>query len=139
VAATPERMASQPQEIVLAGVSVLVALAGMALAYVFYVVRPQFPAQWANRFRLLYNTLYNKYYVDQVYDAAIVHPIERISESFLWKGMDVSTIDGAVNGVASILQAGADLFKRMHSGYARAYGTWILFGAFLVLLYLVGR
>ena len=109
----------------------------MASAYVLYIRRPQLPAQLATRFRALYIVLYNKYYVDEAYDTLVVHPIQRTSESFLWKGVDVSTIDGSVNGIAALFQSTGDVLKRMQSGYARAYGSWILFGALLVLLYLV--
>jgi NADH-quinone oxidoreductase subunit L len=111
----------------------------MGLAYYLYLARPEIPDQLAARFRGLYNTLYNKYYVDEAYDAAIVRPVRRTAESFLWDAMDVSTIDAAVNGVASWFRNSGDLLKRMQGGYARAYGTWILFGAFLVLLYLSVR
>ncbi|MBI2820589.1 MAG: hypothetical protein HYX74_00055 [Acidobacteria bacterium] len=117
-------------------ISVLVAGCGMGLAYRFYLARPEQPARLAARFQGLYQTLYHKYYVDEIYDALVVRPVRRISENVLWRNMDVSAIDGAVNGVASVLQAGGDFLKRMQSGYARAYGAWILLGAFLVLLYL---
>ncbi|HEY3128175.1 MAG TPA: NADH-quinone oxidoreductase subunit L, partial [Acidobacteriota bacterium] len=123
-------------EIWLTVLSVLVSAAGMATAYILYIRRPQLPAHLATRFRALYILLYNKYYVDEAYDTLVVHPIQRTSESFLWKAVDVSTIDGSVNGIATLFQNTGDVLKRMQSGYARAYGSWILFGALLVLLYL---
>lgn len=126
-------------EINVMAIAVLVAALGMLVAYILYVARPELPAQLSSRFRALYTVLYHKYYVDEAYDTAFVHPIHRTSETFLWRAMDVFTIDGAVNGVASLLQDAGDFLKRMQSGYTRAYGSWILFGAFLVLLYLVVR
>ena len=47
----------------------------------------------------LYRLLLNKYYVDEMYDAAIVQPIRIVSQEGLWRGFDVHVIDGAVNGV----------------------------------------
>ena len=126
-------------EIGLTAVSVLVALAGMGLAYLFYVARPQLPARLATRLQAVYNTLYNKYYVDEIYDAVVVRPIRRTSEAVLWRGIDVTAIDGVVNGLASWLQQGGDVLKRMQSGYTRAYGAWVLLGAFLVLLYFAAQ
>lgn len=126
-------------EIGLTLVSVLVALGGMGLAYFLYLARPGLPCQMATRFQGVYRTLFNKYYVDEIYDALLVQPIRRTSESILWRGIDASLIDGAVNGLASMLQRGGGLLKRMQSGYARAYATWILFGAFIVFLYLAAR
>ncbi|MBI4454480.1 MAG: NADH-quinone oxidoreductase subunit L, partial [Acidobacteria bacterium] len=126
-------------EMGLTAISVLVALLGMGIAYYFYLARPQLPGLLAHRFRALYNTLYHKYYVDEIYDTLIVHPTEQTSRSVLWKGIDVSVIDGVVNGVGSLFQEGGDFLRRMQSGYARAYATWILFGAFIILLYFVAR
>jgi NADH-quinone oxidoreductase subunit L len=44
--------------------------------------------------------LFKKYYVDEIYDALIVRPLHRFSESFLWKQADAGGIDGIVNGLA---------------------------------------
>ena len=55
----------------------------------------------AARFAGLHRVLENKYYVDEIYDAAIVQPIRIVSEEGLWKIVDVRVIDGAVNGVGA--------------------------------------
>jgi NADH-quinone oxidoreductase subunit L len=47
--------------------------------------------------------LLNKYYVDELYDAAIVQPIKRTSERALWRVFDAGVIDGAVNGAGSVV------------------------------------
>ena len=53
----------------------------------------------AEQFSGVHRVLLNKYYVDEIYDAAIVQPIHIVSEDGLWKGVDVGVIDRAVNGV----------------------------------------
>ena len=78
----------------------------------------------ARQFRGLHTLLLNKYYVDEFYDAAIVQPIKSISEEGLWRGFDVRLIDGAVNGVASIVDGGA----------TRAAASAVRFGAHLCRL-----
>ena len=61
-----------------AGVSVAAGLAGIALAYLMYVVEPG-TSRDASRLRsgALYTLVYNKYFVDEVYDAAVVQPAGR--------------------------------------------------------------
>ncbi len=46
-----------------------------------------------------YDLLYNKYWVDEVYDATIVEPTVDGSTSVLWRGVDAGLIDGIVNGI----------------------------------------
>ena len=50
--------------------------------------------------------------------------------------MDVLIIDGIVNGTGKLVQANGAWLKRFQSGYARAYGAWILFGAVAVVAYM---
>ncbi len=52
----------------------------------------------------LHTLLLNKYYVDEIYDAAIVQPIKLASDEGLWKRVDVQVIDGAVNGVGGSVE-----------------------------------
>ena len=120
------------------GLTILVvglALASMYFAYLVFVKNPKRAEQIAIRFPTAHRLMLNKFYVDEIYDAAIIWPIERLSRSFLWKGIDVGIIDGAVNGVASLMQRWSNRVKRLQSGYARAYASWILFGAVLISLY----
>ena len=51
----------------------------------------------------MYKLVYNKYFVDEIYDAAVVKPTVTVSRAVLWKGVDVASIDGLVNGVAIAL------------------------------------
>ena len=80
-------------------ISVAFGLAGIALAALFYVVKPALPDQIAATFSGLYKLIYNKYFVDEIYDAVVVNPVVSGSREVLWKGVDVTMIDGAVNGV----------------------------------------
>jgi NADH-quinone oxidoreductase subunit L len=120
----------------LMGLSVGVALGGMLLARWFYLQKPALPEQLMNRFRGLYITLLNKYWVDEIYDTLIVRPVKLISTYVLWKFVDVGVIDGIVNGTARVAQATGGQLKHFQSGYTRAYAGWILFGAVLVVAYL---
>ena len=120
----------------LMGVSVGIALVGLLVARQFYLVNPALPEKLMNRFRGLYTTLLNKYWVDEIYDALIVQPVKLVSTYILWKFADVLVIDGIVNGAGRLVRANGGWLKHFQSGYARAYGAWILFGAVAVVAYM---
>jgi NADH:ubiquinone oxidoreductase subunit 5 (subunit L)/multisubunit Na+/H+ antiporter MnhA subunit len=60
----------------------------------------------ASAFKPIYTTLYNKYWVDEIYDATVVKPLVGGSRWVLWKGADAGLIDGSVNGVGTLAQKG---------------------------------
>jgi NADH-quinone oxidoreductase subunit L len=116
--------------------SVVVALFGIYTAYRFYVVSPSAPSSLARRMRRSYALLANKYYVDETYDALIVHPVVAGSKDILWQATDIGLIDGAVNGLARLVQGAASLLKNVQNGLLRSYAAWILAGAVILLLYI---
>jgi NADH-quinone oxidoreductase subunit L len=118
-------------------VSVAFGLAGIALAWLFYVFKPGLPDQIAATFSGLYNLIYNKYFVDEIYDATVVTPVVAGSREVLWKGVDVAVIDGAVNGIANRARGMGGLLKRLQSGNIRSYAAWVLLGS-VVLLFVMG-
>jgi len=122
-------------EILLMAASTAVALTGLFVAYMFYVAKPELPGILANKAHSLYTIMVNKYYVDELYDAVIVHPIVQTSREFLWKFVDVVVIDGMVNGVGAMVRGTASGLRRMQTGYVRAYAGWILLGGVLVVVW----
>jgi len=122
-------------EVILTLFALAVAFFGFALAFHFYIRDPQVAVRLANRFSRLYSLLRRKFLVDELYDRLLVGPVQRLSQTILWKGMDVRVIDGVVHGTASLMQAWSHRLKRIQSGYARLYATWILGGALLILFY----
>jgi NADH-quinone oxidoreductase subunit L len=120
-------------------VSSLIALIGIGLAVFLWVKNPQIPASLAAQFPGLHRLLLNKYYVDEIYDAAIVHPLQRASTEGLWKGMDVKVVDGAVN-LAGYLVAGVSAVLRLtQTGSVRSYAASTFVGVVLVLGYYLWR
>jgi NADH-quinone oxidoreductase subunit L len=115
-------------------VSVAVALAGIALAWLFYVARPGLPDSLAASFSGAYKLIYNKYFVDEIYAAVVVHPVVSGSREVLWKAVDATVIDGAVNGAGKVSQGVGGLLKRLQSGNIRSYAVWVLLGSVLVLV-----
>jgi NADH-quinone oxidoreductase subunit L len=126
-------------ELTLMAVSSLIAFLGIGLAAFLWVKNPQIPASLAAGFPGLHRLLLNKYYVDEIYDAAIVHPIQRASTEGLWKGMDVKVVDGLVN-LAGYLVAGVSAVLRLlQTGSVRSYAASTFVGVVLVLGYYLWR
>jgi NADH-quinone oxidoreductase subunit L len=125
-------------EISLMVISLVVALAGIYVAYRFYVVDPALPLRLAERTRGLYQLLWHKYWVDEIYDARIVQPIKRGSIR-LWEGFDAAIIDGAVNGVARQIERGAGLLRQAQTGYVQIYALILTLGLVVVFGYLALR
>ncbi len=111
-------------------------LAGIALAYLFYVVSPGLPDALANSFKGLYNLIYNKYFVDEFYDATVVEPVVDGSRQLLWRVADVELIDGAANGIGTTARGIGGLLRRAQSGYIRNYAAWVLAGSILAIAYI---
>jgi NADH-quinone oxidoreductase subunit L len=76
--------------------------------------------------------LYNKYYVDEIYDRLVVQPIVRASR-FCWKVIDAGIIDGTVNAVGWVAKGtgwGASLFQ---TGTVNTYAFIITAGVLVIL------
>jgi NADH-quinone oxidoreductase subunit L len=123
-----------PENSSLMMISVAFGLGGIFLAWLIYVARPALADSVASAFKLIYTTLYNKYWVDEVYDATVVKPIVGGSRWVLWWGVDAGLIDGSVNGVGTLAQKAGGVLRRLQSGNIRSYATWILFGSVLAIV-----
>ena len=126
-------------ELTLMGVSSLIALTGIGLASVFFLRRRELAQATAARLPAVYRTLLNKYYVDEVYDATVVHPIQRTSERVLWKTVDAGMIDGIVNGAGAFVRGSAALLRLSQTGSVRVYAASIFIGVLLVVGYYLVR
>ena len=126
--------AAHSLELTLAVVAVVAATLGLLTAFWLYIKQPGKPEQIAKSLKPIYNTLYNKYYVDEAYGAVIVRPLLTLSTSVLWKIIDVAMIDGTVNGIAAGATATGDVTRRTQSGNTRSYAVWVVVGALAILV-----
>ena len=126
-------------ELTLMGVSLTIALAGIAFAWFVWIRRRRVADNMAREFPALHRLLLNKYYVDELYDATVVQPIKAASTEGLWRWFDVKVIDGAVNGSASIVEGGAAMLRRLQSGSVRAYAGSLFVGVVVILGYYLWR
>jgi NADH-quinone oxidoreductase subunit L len=126
-------------ELTLMAVSTVVALTGIGVAAFFFLRRRDRAAALAQRLSGVYRLLLNKYYIDELFDAAIVQPIKRLSTGLLWRGVDAGLIDGTVNGVGSVVGALSGAMRRLQTGSVRAYAASLFFGVVVILGYYLWR
>jgi len=155
---------SRMGEIGLMAFSVLVALIGIFTAYRFYVLNPEIADRLKDRYAGAHNLLYNKYYVDELYNTTFIKGT--MASSFgLWT-FDRRVVDGAVNGsgwltvfaswISSLIeryvvdgavnlvgrssQESSILFRRVQTGLIQNYALLMLAGVFaFVSIYLYMR
>ena len=126
-------------ELTLMAVSSAIALIGIAIAALIWLRRPEIAASMAKRHPGLHRLLLNKYYVDEVYDAAVVQPIRVGSRDALWRGLDERVVDAAVNGTGALVAGGAGVLRRLQSGSVRAYASSMFLGVVVILGYYLWR
>lgn len=120
-------------ELMLMALSSGIAVAGIGLAFFFWLRTPYGADGLAKAARPIHTLLLNKYYVDEVYNAVFVQPIKQISTFVLWKGADAGLIDGTVNGVGALVRGTSGGIRRLQTGSVRAYAASLFLGVVLIL------
>jgi len=123
-----------PENLGLELLSAGVGLLGIGIAYVFYVVKPGLADSFAKGAGGLYTLVYNKYFVDEAYDATVVEPLVEGSRTVLWRGIDAGLIDGTVNGVGTRSRGIGSILRLAQSGNIRSYAAWVVLGSIALLL-----
>ncbi len=122
-----------PHETSLVVISIMAGATGILLAFLFYIVKPGLADGLSRALGPVYRLVYDKYRVDELYDATIVHPTCDGSRILLWWGFDVGVIDGIVNGTGSLARSIGGVLRHMQSGYIRRYAAWIVLGAIVLM------
>jgi NADH-quinone oxidoreductase subunit L len=113
-------------ERLLAGLSVLLALAGIGIGIVIFGKTP---------LKKMPTILVQKWRLDEFYNGYIVDPITRLSTEGLWKGFDLGFIDGIVNGIGHFVAQFGNFTRHLQVGFVRSYAAVIILGALAVLGY----
>jgi NADH-quinone oxidoreductase subunit L len=122
-------------ELGLMAVSTAAAIAGIGIAWFFFLRNTRAADELAQRLAGVHRVLSNKYYVDEIYDAAVIQPIRIVSEEGLWKVVDIGIIDRSVNGVGDIVGGGSEVMRRIQTGSVRVYAASVFLGVVLILGY----
>jgi NADH-quinone oxidoreductase subunit L len=121
--------------LLLQGISLLFAIAGIGLAFLLYW-RPNSLATTASEnLRGLYRALRMRWYFDELYDLVFVRGGKAVANG-LW-AFDRNVVDGAVNGVAAFYGWGGRVLRRIQTGFVANYALAIVVGVFCLLGYVL--
>jgi NADH-quinone oxidoreductase subunit L len=129
--------ASRATELLLMGVSVIVAVLGWWLAYWLYCARPELPQKIADSLGGFYEAVVHKYYIDEFYAAVFVRPLIDGSTRILWQDVDRKVIDAAVNDAGDGARHLSNEVRHMQSGNIRSYAGWIAAGSAVVIAFMI--
>jgi len=124
-------------ELILSIVAVAVAIIGWYIAHALYKQKSARPAELAAALPGGYKLLANKYYVDEIYNSAVVKPLMVTSNYFLGWVVDKAVIGGLAWLLGGIATFAGALLQRWQSGNIRSYAAWLAAGAAAVLLFVV--
>jgi len=124
-------------ELGLAAISVLTALAGFFIAYIFYYKKPGTAASLALRAPALYRLVENKFYVDEIYSAVIITPLLMFTRLILGGLIDSGLVNGSGALAGATTRGLSSVTRRIQSGNIRSYAGWLALGAAAVLIVMV--
>jgi NADH-quinone oxidoreductase subunit L len=155
--------ASLAVELVLMAASVAIAVAGIWLAWRIYGGARGLEGGrgWAERYPAIHRVLVNKYWVDEAYDATVVRGTWAsarglyrfdagiidglvngcrhftVGTSWLSGIFDKYVVDGLVNLVGWLLQAGSHVFRRLQTGFVSQYAMVVVAGMVVLVIFVV--
>ncbi|MBK6522412.1 MAG: NADH-quinone oxidoreductase subunit L [Sphingobacteriaceae bacterium] len=121
-------------EWMLMGIASVAALAIIYVAYIIYRQRNIIPLNENDKMPALQKTIYNKYYVDEIYDAIVRKPLDAISTVF-YKFVDKQIIDGIVEGVGSSVKGIGSVVRLAQQGDISFYIITMMLGIIGILLF----
>ncbi len=121
-------------ELLLMGVSTVVGLLGIYIAYVVYCQRPELQRLVPEKFPKLYRYLYRKWYWDEIYMWTIIKPTLFLARGVLQGVLDSACIEGTVNGIPDLIRRGGEGLRRLQNGVVNTYALIMATGAAVVLL-----
>ncbi|MAJ15092.1 MAG: NADH-quinone oxidoreductase subunit L [SAR116 cluster bacterium] len=116
---------------------IVLAVIGISIATIFYVLIPELPGRMVQSFKFLHNLFFNKWYFDEIYNFVFVKPIKRFS-IYCWNIIDKKFIDGiGPNGVSSRIFILSKLSSKIHTGYVYHYSFSMFIGLAILAIILI--
>ncbi|NWG02675.1 MAG: NADH-quinone oxidoreductase subunit L [Syntrophaceae bacterium] len=125
-------------ELLMMAISVIIALIGIGTAYLFYIKNPALPKMLAERWKGLYKLVFNKYYVDELYEILFIKSLKGLGIG-LWRGFDDFVIDGLINGVAYLIGWISGGVRKIQTGVVQNYAFSIIIGGIVLAAYYIVR
>ena len=151
--------ASHGEELFFQFLGLAIATGGWFAAKVLYDGnRSLVPARLKERFAGIWSIVFNKYYVDEFYDATLLRAVRVLREVLYWidqnlidglvnlmgfigrsvayvdSAIDTYLVDGAVNGVAAMTMSGGRAFRKLQTGHIQVYLFGALGGGILLVI-----
>ena len=124
--------------LILAGLSTLAGIAGVAAAWLTYNRPPEAWQRFQEGFGRLWTAWENAYWVDDVYGATIVGPGRRLAEFAAFQ-VDARGVDGAVNGLGAAVTRIGSVLRGLQTGFVRNYAAGFAAGVLIVAIWLIAR
>jgi NADH-quinone oxidoreductase subunit L len=125
------------EELLLMIISVVAAASAIFYARYVYLKKPEVAEKTSSKFKGIYNILLNKYFLDEAYEASLINPIVKGSETILWKIADNKIIDGLINGLAKLIDKISSLIKKIQTGIAQSYALVMVLGILIALFWII--
>jgi NADH-quinone oxidoreductase subunit L len=113
-------------------VSSLIALAGILLAWLIYQKQVISAESLRQRFSGLYNILYHKYYIDEIYAWLIAVFVDGGARVMEW--FDLKIVNGAVDGLAFFTGWSGKMLRYTEDGQVQSYALYLVAGVFIILV-----
>ncbi len=117
------------------GLSSVLALGGIGLAWLFYVKKPELPGEVAKSMQTFFQMSLHKFYLDELYLLLVVRPAEAVAR--LLGRFDNSGVDGVVDLVGTAPRHVGGLFRPVQNGLVQFYALAMVLGLTVFLLALV--
>ena len=129
-------IADHPHDNVLETIALVVGVGGIAIAGLLYMVRKDHLALFKEVMAPLYDLLFHKYYVDEIYDYLIVRPTKAIG-AFLEQKAEREGLDFTVDQVGLQIKEVSHVISLWQSGKVRSYALNMIVGVVTILLFVV--
>jgi len=130
----PEFHGTHAQEFGVMGLSTTIAISGIVIAAIFYLIKTGIPVRLAKNFSFIYRLLFNKYYVDELYHHTVVRPSIWVAQRFIDAFTDAKIIEGIVNGVPKTIGRFAGVLRKVQTGLAQHYAIIMAAGVFIMIV-----
>jgi NADH-quinone oxidoreductase subunit L len=121
-------------EYTLMAIAIAIALGGIVTARAFYRKPSGIPARIAAAAGPVYRLVYNKYWVDELYDAAVLRPYYKTCE--ILQAFDRWVLDGLVNAAGGFTELIGQVLRLFQTGFVRHYALLVFLGAVALVWFL---
>jgi len=129
----PEAHGTESEEMMVMGISILAGIIGIAGAAYMYLYNTELPKKIGSAFKSAYNVLWNKYYVDELYNFIVVRPAFWVAKRVIVDTTDGKIIEGIVNGVPKEIGVLGQVLRKLQTGVLQNYAAMMAFGVFVFI------